>query len=242
MNSYELSRAWFDFSFENPHKIKPYHSAIYFFAIEHCNRLGWKKVFGFPTSMVLDAIGMKSYNSYKKYLDELADFGFIKIHEYSKNQYSSNIIELSFNDKALDKALDKAFIKHATKQYESTSESIDSIDKQLNNKQLNNEIKPLVSKFSFFNSLIELGAEKQLVSDWLKVRKTKKLTNTETAFESLKKEFEKANKPINDILRVCVTNSWGGFKASWDWNIDLSKKATTQEQQPIRRNLVTLKE
>ena len=70
MNSYKLSRKWFDFSFENPHKINPYHTAIYFFAIEHCNRLGWKKIFGFPTSMVLEAIGMKSYNSYKKYFDE----------------------------------------------------------------------------------------------------------------------------------------------------------------------------
>ncbi|QQV90525.1 transcriptional regulator [Polaribacter phage Danklef_1] len=152
MNSYELSRAWFNFSFDNPHKIKPHHSAIYFFAIEHCNRLGWKKVFGFPTSMVLDAIGMKSYGSYKKYLDELVDFGFIKVHEYSKNQYSANIIELTLNvkalDKAHDKALDKALIKHGAKQRESTeqstSESIDSINKQLTNKQLNKRtIKPI---------------------------------------------------------------------------------------------------
>ena len=139
MNSYELSRKWFDFSFENPHKIKPYHSAIYFFAIEHCNRLGWKKIFGFPTSMVLEAIGMKSYGSYKKYLNDLVDFGFIKVHEYSKNQYSSNIIELTLNVKALDKALDKAFIKHGTKQEESTEQSIDSIDKPIYNKPINKE-------------------------------------------------------------------------------------------------------
>jgi hypothetical protein len=131
MNSYELSRSWYDFAFENPSKIKPYHSAIYFFAIEHCNRLGWKKEFGFPTSMVLEAIGMRSYNSYKKYFDELVDFGFIKVHEYSKNQYSANIIELSLNNKALDKALQK----HSTKQ----GQSIVSIDKQLTSKQLNNK-------------------------------------------------------------------------------------------------------
>ena len=144
MNSYELSRAWFNFSFDNPHKIKPHHSAIYFFAIEHCNRLGWKKVFGFPTSMVLDAIGMKSYGSYKKYLDELVDFGFIKVHEYSKNQYSANIIELTLNvkaldkahDKAHDKALDKALIKHETKQRESTGQSIDSINKPITSKPI----------------------------------------------------------------------------------------------------------
>jgi hypothetical protein len=137
MNSYELSRDFWDFAFENPEKIKPNHCAIYFFAIEHCNRLGWKDKFGFPTTMVMDAIGVKSYNTFLNSLNELVDFGFIKMIEKSKNQYSANIIALSKFDKALDKALDKAFIKHDTKQSESTiqsiGESIDSIDKQINN-------------------------------------------------------------------------------------------------------------
>jgi len=151
MNGYDLSRDWFDFCFENPEKIKPNHSAIYFFAIEHCNRLGWKDKFGLPSSMTMEAIGIKSYNTYIKSLNELVDWGFIKMIERSKNQYSSNIIALSEFDKALDKALDKAFIKHATKQSESTiqstGESIDSIDKQLT---INKEplTKSRVKKFS----------------------------------------------------------------------------------------------
>ena len=131
MNSYELSRSWFDFSFENPDKIKPIHTAIYFFAIEHCNRLGWKKKFGFPTIMAMEAIGMKSYGTYKKHLDEIVSFGFIKVHEYSKNQHSSNVIELTLNDKASTKALDKALSKHGSKQHQSTGESTGSIDKPL---------------------------------------------------------------------------------------------------------------
>lgn len=49
MNGYELSRKWFDWCFENPEKINPNHSAMYFFIIEHCNRLGWKDKFGLPT-------------------------------------------------------------------------------------------------------------------------------------------------------------------------------------------------
>lgn len=151
MNGYELSRKWFDFSFENPNKIKPIHTAIYFFAIEHCNRLGWKKTFGFPTSMVIEAIGVKSYSSYKKHFDELADFGFIKIIEYSKNQYSSNIIELTLNDKASDKALDKALQKHSVKQVESTV----SINKQLNKEQ---------------RTL--LYSEQQFLKDWNELRKS----------------------------------------------------------------------
>jgi hypothetical protein len=126
MNSYELSRNWFDWSFENPEKINPNHSALYFFTIEHCNRLGWKEKFGLPTTMAKESIGIRSYNTYIKTLNDLVDFGFIKLIEKSKNQYSSNIIALSNFNKALDKALDKALIKHATKQ----RESISSIDKQ----------------------------------------------------------------------------------------------------------------
>lgn len=126
MNSYELSRNWFDWSFENPEKINPNHSALYFFTIEHCNRLGWKEKFGLPTIMAKESIGIRSYNTYIKTLNDLVDFGFIKLIEKSKNQYSSNIVALSNFNKATDKALDKAMIKHATKQ----GESISSIDKQ----------------------------------------------------------------------------------------------------------------
>ena len=136
MNGYELSRNFVNFSFENPSKIKPNHYALYFFAIEHCNRLGWKKEYGLPTTMTMEAIGIKSYNTYIKTFNELVEYGFFNLIERSKNQYSANIIELSNNDKALDKALDKAFIKHATKQSESTQQSIDSINKPINKEQV----------------------------------------------------------------------------------------------------------
>lgn len=152
LNSYELSRIWFDWCFENPEKITPNHSALYFFCIEHCNRLGWKKKFGLPTTMAKEAIGIKSYNTYIKTLTDLTAWGFVTMVEKSKNQYSANIIALSKFDKAPNKALDKALIKHGTKhmtkQGESTVQSIDSITKQDNNitnKQNNHkqEIPPL---------------------------------------------------------------------------------------------------
>lgn len=135
MNGYELSRSFFDWCFENPEKIKPNHAALFFYSIEHCNRLGWKEKFGLPTSVAMEAIGIKSYNTYKETLNNLVEWGFIIMIEKSKNQYTSNIIALSYFDKALDKALDKAMIKHATKQGESTGESTSSIIKQLTNNE-----------------------------------------------------------------------------------------------------------
>jgi hypothetical protein len=135
MNSFELSRNWFDFSFENTDKIKPIHTAIYFFAIEHCNRLGNKEKFGFPTTMAMEAIGIKKYDTYIKCFRDLVEWGFITLIEKSKNQYSSNIIALPFSGKARGKALDKALVKHGIKHSESTGQSMVSIIKQETIKQ-----------------------------------------------------------------------------------------------------------
>ena len=140
MTGYELSRNWFDWCFENPEKINPNHTALYFFICEHSNRMGGKSKFGLPTTMAKDAIGIRSYNTYINTLNDLVEFGFIELIEKSKNQYSSNIIALSNFNKAHNKALDKAIIKHMTKQVESTIQSIDSIDKPITNKQLNKDI------------------------------------------------------------------------------------------------------
>lgn len=169
MNSYDLSRKWFDYSFENTGVIKPVHTSIYFFAIEHCNRLGWKENFGFPTTMVMEALSIKSYNTYSKALNEIVDLGFLKMVEKSKNQFSSNIIALSNFDKATNKALDKALIKHTSKQSESTiqsiSQSIDSINKQINKKQetINKETRNQLKDFhkSLGNYLKDVDVSKK---------------------------------------------------------------------------------
>lgn len=141
MNVYELSRTFWNWAFENPDLVKPNHSAMFFFAIEHCNRLGWKEKFGFPTAMVMDAIGIKSYKTFITTLNELVEWGFLKMVEKSKNQYSANIIALVFFTEANAKALTKASQKHMLKQVkstdqsicESTYQSIASIDIPINN-------------------------------------------------------------------------------------------------------------
>ena len=53
-------------------------------------------------------------------------------------------------------------------------------DKIIEDKIKENINTPLA--FSFYSSLIDYGFNKDLVSEWLKVRKTKKLTNTKLGF------------------------------------------------------------
>ena len=154
MDYFKLTRTFWDFTFENPEKIKPNHCALYLFIVEHCNRLGWKRKFGLPTTMAKDAIGIRSYNTYINTLNDLVEFGLIEMIEVSKNQYSSNIVAISNFDKALDKALDKASIKHVTKQSESTIQSIDSIDKHITNKQINNKANLEIRTLAFKEKLV----------------------------------------------------------------------------------------
>lgn len=150
LNSYDLSRRFINFAFDNPEKINPNHYAIFFFAIEHCNRLGWKNKFGFPTMMACDAIGIKKAQTFIKYFNELEDWGFIKVVERSRNQYSANIISLISAEPKKGEAMDKAIVKHAVKHGASKGLSNSPIDKQVNKetkKQVNEENKDRYYKF-----------------------------------------------------------------------------------------------
>lgn len=80
---------------------------------------------------------------------------------------------------------------------------------------INNKDEYASNGFSFRKSLCDLGIKKELVNDFLKNRKLKRLANTETAFRNLKIEFEKTGKDLNDLIEIIISNGWGGFKNSW---------------------------
>jgi hypothetical protein len=109
--------------------------------MEHCNRLGNKDKFGFPTQMAMDAIGVSRYETYIKYFNDLCQFGFFELVQKSKNQYSANIISLNTAILKSSKALDRAIVKQSVKLRESNAESnpesgVDSdssIDKPITN-------------------------------------------------------------------------------------------------------------
>jgi len=85
------------------------------------------------------------------------------------------------------------------------------------------------SRFNFKKKLVDYGFNEKLVDDWIAVRKTKKATNTETAFDSFIREIESRSSNINDMLQICVTNSWSGFKYKWVDNLNNLKNGGQQE-------------
>ncbi len=129
LSGYQLSRDWFEWCFMNSEIISPNHSALYFYIINLANKMHWKPVFGLPTEVAKEAIGIRNYKTYKKTLEDLVSFGFVKLVQESKNQYTCNMIALVKNDKANGEAHDKATLKHLPKQVQSTYQGIDSIIK-----------------------------------------------------------------------------------------------------------------
>lgn len=99
-----------------------------------------------------------------------------------------------------------------------------SNQKKLKGKETKEKENNTTTPFSFFNSLIHLGIEKQLVNDFLSNRKTKKLTNTQSAFNGLLKEIEKSGKTPAEIISICAVKGWGSFKASWDFKDEIDKE------------------
>jgi hypothetical protein len=231
LSGYELSRNWFDWCFENPDLISPTHTAMYFFIIEHCNRLGWKEKFGLPMEMTKDAIGIKNYRTYSNTLNDLINWGFIKLIQKSKNQYSSCIVAIVLGAKASTKALDKALQKHSQKQ----CKSIVCIDKQelLTIEPINKEQEESSKPFNFKSELLKLGVSEQVASDWMKVRKAKKAANTETALRGLIKEIGLSKLTANECVTISVERSWQGFKAEWIKK-DEKQKENESQYKPIK--------
>lgn len=147
MNGYNLIRDWYNYKFENPSRVKATHSDFYCYLIDRWNRLGQKQEFGLPTSVTMESLGIGSYNTYKKTLQDLIDFGFIKLVAESKNQHQSKVIALSKNDKASTKALDKAHDKAPDK-------APDTIIKQKNNRTNKDADALMIEKFLlWFNDM-----------------------------------------------------------------------------------------
>lgn len=181
---------------------------------------------------------LKRFN-YKEEFDELLNEGIIDLEEdkiiikFLDNQYfnatsKSSVNSLNGAKGGRPKKQTETEIKANQNPIESESKGIreDKIIKEeiKENEIIKNESLPALPKFSFLGSLLDYGFDRQLVEDWLKVRKTKKATNTETAFKNFIAELEQRTCNINEVLEICVEKSWSGFKWSW---IDNLKQTNT---------------
>lgn len=76
----------------------------------------------------------------------------------------------------------------------------------------------------------------ELYADYMKVRKAKKAGElTETAFNGIVREAEKAGISIEDAIKQCCERGWVGFKADW-----IKQEAVKAESQAWRTDDVLM--
>jgi hypothetical protein len=152
----------------------------------------------------------------------------------------------------LDKMSDRSQIYVRPHSNRSTTLSIDFIgvieDLKKSNvrpksNQTQTEVKPTLTarqsnSFNFKQELINYGFQINLVDDWLLVRKTKKATNTETAFKSFISEIESRKCNINEMLKIAATNSWSGFKHKWVDNLGVNSNSQKPQEEKIGRTTI----
>lgn len=236
MTGYELSREWFDFAFENTDIVNTNHPALYFWIIEKWNRLGQVEKIGMPTDEAMTVMGIKNWRTYKKTLEDLIEWGFIKMVQESKNQYTANIIAIVKNTRAQQKhgrgtvgALTKALQKHVQRHSRSTVGIIKpttnnqqplntlSEDKETGEGKKENESPPVARRPSLPEQA--LTNAKCLWSDetkivWLKLCESKKwkkkeLSALEKCAEQLKKYSEDFAK---EQMGRAIAGEWQGVE------------------------------
>ena len=216
MNGYDLTRQWWDFAFENRDRVKPIHSALYFYAIDQCNRMGWAEKFGLPAYMAMGAIGVSHHNTYSKAFEDLVEWGFFKLIQKAKNQHTANIIALSKIDTALYTALDKATVKHLAEQAQEQGDGTITINKQqtINNKPQTTKERPTLEEVEIYCD--ERGFQKQLALNFY---------NGMTA-----NGWKVGKNPCKDWKAAFRT--WEGK----EWNAQYKKQTTTTSRPVVDLN------
>ena len=207
-NGYTLTKKWFDWCLDNREQNSPALTALYLYIIERCNSLGWKEKFGIPTEHTMYILAIGSYNTYKKHLQKLNDIGFIKIHEKSKNQFSSNIIGLSNFDEPTDEASDEPRDTLVTKQVTNHVTSLLSHNKTIKQETKKLKNNSLYDSYTFFASTDFA----ECYNDFVKMRKKIKKPMTERAEKMILNKLVKMcgedTKQAIEILERSILKNW----------------------------------
>ncbi|MEI5984432.1 MULTISPECIES: hypothetical protein [Sphingobacterium] len=203
LNSYKLSRDWFDFVHLNPDKVTGNHTALYMWLVELNNRLQWREKFNITTRECMDGMSAKSRNTYSKCLQELIDWGFVIMLVKSHNQHQCNVISLLKNCASTDTSTDTSTVATTV----AITHTIHKTKKQPKSIKL--------SKEEFSKSLIKEGADPQHVNDWIAALEEKTVSFTFSFLEGFKEKCINQNYPIPLAVKKCAQFQWKSFDKDW---------------------------
>jgi len=235
INGFEQIKAFYSWVFNNPDKIRPTHISLYLFLLNQNNRSNWVEWFKCPYDLAMQGACIGNNGTYYRCLDDLKSWELI---DYQKglNNYKAPLVKLFVlyeNEQVTVPLSDQPTEQVTAQQYAQLSEQLpvhiyklitDNI-KLITDKE--NEFSKLISDFlfksevfSFRKALTDFGVDKTIIDEWLKVRKAKRLTNSETAFEATKKQIYKSGLTPTECIKMAVEKSWGGFEADWIKNVN----------------------
>ena len=241
INGFEQIKSFYSWVFNNPDKVRPTHISLYLFLWNQGNRANWVEWFKCPYDLAMQGACIGNKGTYYRCLDDLQKYNLIK-YKKGLNNYKAPQIHLIklYDNEPLTEQVTVPLSEHLTEPLTALlSGNIYKLitnNYKLINKQLPIWIKDFKNKektFNFRKSLIDYGFKENLVLDWLKVRKTKKATNTQTAFNGFISQVEKSNLDINVILEKCIVKSWSGFKNSW---LEKEKSSGKKESDTKNKN------
>ena len=153
---------------------------------------------------------LKAYEGKRKERSRSGILGNLK--KYHEDLYDRVIIDDLTIDEAQNLAKSRIATQSDTKL--AVNDSVNDNDSDSDNDiLLEKETKS--KRFNFKNELIGLGVDESIASDWLKVRKNKKATNSKTAFEGLISQIKKSGLSANECIRIATQRSWAGFNSDW---------------------------
>lgn len=151
-----------------------------------------------------------SVDTLRKYINELVESGWLEKGEQEREKGTFGAV--SYTLKAT-KNTDTENFRHGENP---TQHNIDYRHKRdgINKEKEDNKLSSK-KKFCFKQALLDLGVCESVVNDFLLVRKNKKATNSETAFNRIKNEIAKSGLTANECITIAVEHSWQGFSAEW---------------------------
>lgn len=207
MNGYQLTDAWFEFRFQHPEKVSHAHTELYFYLVYHWNKLSQKEKIGLPSAVTMEATGIRNYKTYRKCVQDLAKFGFIRIVSEAINQHQAMVVAWGKNTKADTEALTEALTKAQTEALThigelnnlGTKEHIDIKPKAKKKKEKVQFVPPTIEQLQeYFN---EKAYPLQLVE---------KVYNHYND-----KQWHKSNgQPVIDWKRT-ISNNWEDYFQQW---------------------------
>lgn len=89
----DLSRDYFSFA-ASQKELKPAAAALYFYLLTVCESQKWPEAFSVTARECMSAMGVSSYNTFRKTLDVLLKFGFVSVDQEPCNQHQSYSVTL----------------------------------------------------------------------------------------------------------------------------------------------------